>query len=120
MLLVLALAAPARGQPTPSPVHIDNGTWTATDDLGRTLPTAGDVGPPSANRWVGLFYWQWHGGLRATADYDLTAFLAGHPKFTDFVANPPGGPANPTGYWPGRCGTTTGPTTRRSSAGNCR
>ena len=98
-LLSLTFAAVARGQPALPPVPIDNATWAATDDLGRSLPTAAQAGPPRPDRWVGLFYWQWHTGLRATPDFDLTAFLAGHPKFLDFQANPPGGPKNPTWYW---------------------
>ncbi len=96
---VVLVVAAARGQQVPPPVRIDNGDWSATDDLGRSLPTPAQVGRPRADRWVGLFYWQWHTGLRALPDYDVTAFLSGHPKFDDFVARPPGGPANPTWYW---------------------
>jgi hypothetical protein len=95
----LFVSAVARAQPAPPPIPITNATWTATDDLGRTLPTAAEVGPPKADRWVGLFYWQWHGTMRVGPDYDLTAFLASHPKFIDFQANPPAGPNNPDWYW---------------------
>ena len=97
-MLVLLVTAAARGQASP-PVRIANATWTATDDLGRSLPTAEQAGRPRPERWVGLFYWQWHTGLRATPQFDVTAFLAGHPKFMDFQADPPGGPKNPTYYW---------------------
>jgi len=72
---------------------------SATDSLGRTLPTYKETGPPKPDRWVGLFYWQWHGDDRWGKDFNMTDFLATHPYFKDFSANPPGGPNNPTWYW---------------------
>ncbi len=35
---------------------IDYSTWTATDDLGRTVADNGTAGDPTDNRYVGLFY----------------------------------------------------------------
>ena len=35
-------------------------TWTATDGLGRTLPTNADVGDLKQDKYVGMFYWTWH------------------------------------------------------------
>ena len=80
-------------------VEINNAGCVATDDLGRRLPTYAETGPPKANRWVGMFYWQWHGPDRWGPDYDVTKFLKTHPGFRDFDAHPPGGPGNPTWYW---------------------
>jgi hypothetical protein len=34
-------------------------TWVATDGIGRKLPTYAEVGPPRADRQVGLFYFLW-------------------------------------------------------------
>ncbi len=106
LTLSLFLLAPARAQNVPladaSPlVLITNADETATDDLGRTLPSFAQTGPPKANRHVGLFYWQWHGNNRwlPNGQYDLTKFLKSRPYFKDFTANPPGGPNNPTFYW---------------------
>ena len=92
----VAIATAALADPPPGP---DLGLLAGTDDLGRVLPTAAECGPPKAGRAVGLFYWQWHTGLRAGPDYDVSRFLTGHPKFDDFQATPPGGPKNPTWYW---------------------
>ncbi len=98
LLAWCGVAAAARGQ-TPPPIPIGNGDWSATDDLGRRLPTAAEVGPPKAGRWVGLFYWQWHKSMRVGPAYDLTAFLSTRPKFMDFQADPVGGPKNADWYW---------------------
>lgn len=48
--------------PTDPTVVLDNysDTWTATDGLGRTLPTYATVGAPKAGKYVGLFYSIWH------------------------------------------------------------
>ena len=83
-----------------APLVIDNANQVATDDLGRALPTYSQVGAPKANRVVGLFYWQWHTGLRAMPnDFDMVEFLKDKPYFKDFTAHPPGGPDFPTFYW---------------------
>jgi len=34
-------------------------SFPATDDLGRTIPTADEAGPPR-ERYVAMFYWIWH------------------------------------------------------------
>lgn len=94
-----AVSGIAHAQNTP-PLSIDNADCVATDDLGRTLPTYAEVGLPKANRVVGLFYWQWHTGLRAMPNnFDMVQFLKDKPYFKDFSAHPPGGPDFPTFYW---------------------
>lgn len=35
-------------------------TWAAVDGLGRTLPSAEQVGEKDSSKFVGLFYWTWH------------------------------------------------------------
>lgn len=110
LTLLAALAAstlPARAQNTApadtqnSPlVTIDNAAQTATDDLGRKLPTFAEVGEPKANRWVGVFYWQWHGDLQhMPGQFDMSEYLKTRPYFNDFTSTPPGGPKNPAFYW---------------------
>ncbi len=80
-------------------VVIANSDCVATDALGRTLPTYRETGGPKPSRWVGVFYWQWHGPDRWGPDYDVTKFLKTHPGFQDFQAHPKGGPDDPTWYW---------------------
>lgn len=99
-IALLICAASASGQSASPLAAIDNADQTATDGLGRTLPTFAEVGPPKPRRWVGLFYWQWHGNLRhVPGQWDMTEFLKAHPKFRAFDADPKGGPKNPTYYW---------------------
>ena len=101
--LLAALALLGRPEQDPrgnSPqVSIRDAELAATDGLGRSLPGYAQTGPSKPNRWVGLFYWQWHGDDRWGKDYDMTEFLKTHPYFKDFSASPPGGPNNPTWYW---------------------
>jgi hypothetical protein len=80
-------------------IAIDNGNCVATDALGRKLPTYAEVGEPKPNRYVGMFYWQWHGPDRWGPEYNVTEFLKTHPGFKDFEAHPKGGPDYPTWYW---------------------
>ena len=80
-------------------VVIANSNTVASDALGRTLPTYKETGGPKPNRWVGVFYWQWHGPDRWGPEYDVTKFLKTHPGFRDFQAHPEGGPDHPTWYW---------------------
>ncbi len=81
------------------PVVIDNADCVATDALGRRLPTYAEVSGPKPNRYVGLFYWLWHGPDRWGPEYNVTEFLKTHPGFKDFQAHPKGGPDFPTWYW---------------------
>lgn len=94
----LLSTAPCHAQNSPAFI-LDNANWTATDDLGRSLPTYADVGDPKPDRTVGLFYWQWHDHLRAWTSYNITEWMKTHPGFKDWVINPPGGPEHPEWYW---------------------
>jgi hypothetical protein len=96
--ILLTAVAFVRAQSAP-PIAIDNANQVATDDLGRTLPSYGEVGEPKPNRWVGLFYFQWHKQLRHEVCYNRTEWLKTHPGFKDWVINPPGGPEHPEWYW---------------------
>ena len=84
------LAAPA--SPTPA-VAWDtfSDTWVATDALGRSLPTATEVGAPRAGKYVGIFYFLWLEGNAPV--YDLTKILADNP------ANPAYGPKGAFHFW---------------------
>ncbi len=75
-------------------------SWPATDDLGRTQPTAAETGPPRPGKFVGVFYFLWlgahghdqHRGPTPTEDvyakadsidyqspYDISRILADNP-----------------------------------------
>ena len=65
--------------------------WVATDGLGRSLPTAAEVGMPKGNRTVGLFYFLWNEGQNPV--YDLSKLRAANPE------QPALGPPNAFHHW---------------------
>ena len=52
---------------------------TCCTDSGRTLPGYAEVGPKQTNKYVGMFYFLWH-GAHGTALYDNTKLLAANPS----------------------------------------
>jgi hypothetical protein len=93
--ICLGLGATAPARPADGDVFAD--TWVATDALGRSLPTFDEVGPPRANRHVGLFYFLWvNNGVSNKANapvYDNTRILAENP------AEPKWGPPHSFHFW---------------------
>ena len=54
--------------------------WTATDGLGRTLPTYKDVGDKK-DKYVGMFYWTWHKATPTTlVPRDITKIMKQYPE----------------------------------------
>jgi hypothetical protein len=68
-------------------------TWAAVDALGRSLPTAGECGPPKENRTVGLFYFLWLGQHSTSGPHDITQLLK------DNAASPSWGPPGAFHHW---------------------
>jgi len=54
-------------------------TWSATDALGRSLPLHDQAGPPRPDRWVGIFYFLWHGAHTQGGPYDISRILSADP-----------------------------------------
>ncbi len=75
------------------PIQIYNSNWVATDALGRELPTPEQAGPPRSGKYVGVFYFLWHGSHNATAIYDITKLLQQNPD------NPQYGPHGAFHWW---------------------
>jgi hypothetical protein len=63
-------------------------TWSATDALGRRVPTYEDVGPPRTDRVVGIFYFLWHGAHVRGGPYDVTQILARDPQAMEKKQSP--------------------------------
>lgn len=51
-------------------------SWVATDALGRKLPIGGEVPVPRKDRFVGIFYFVWHGHHGMPGPLDITKILA--------------------------------------------
>jgi hypothetical protein len=74
-------------------------TWSATDALGRTLPDAAQVGPPRPDRWVGVFYFLWHGPHVNGGPYDVSKILQRDPDAMRKPTSPPWGPMGAMHHW---------------------
>ncbi len=74
-------------------------TWIATDGLGRTLPTSAEVGPPRADRTVGIFYFLWHGAHAQGGPYDISRILARDPAAMTKPDSPLWGPLHVPHHW---------------------
>jgi hypothetical protein len=74
-------------------------TWVGTDSLGRSLPAWHEVGPPRADRTVGLFYFLWHGAHIQGGPYDVTRILAQDPDAMLKPNSPLWGPLHAPHHW---------------------
>ncbi|MFZ5828557.1 MAG: sulfatase-like hydrolase/transferase, partial [Planctomycetota bacterium] len=68
-------------------------TWVATDALGRTLPGHEECGPPRPNRYVGIFYFVWHGSHGVRGPFDISKMLSANRS------NPAWGPPGAFHHW---------------------
>ena len=103
-LVVLGLVCGAAMTPR-ADAQINPGVpWPATDELGRSLPDPGAVGPPKHGRFVGIFYFLWHdnrGGKSPNWDgpYDVSRILATDPDALKKPDSPLWGPIGMFHYW---------------------
>jgi len=74
-------------------------TWVATDALGRRLPTHEQVGPPRPDRWVGIFYFLWHGAHVRGGPYDITKILRQDRDAMQNADSPLWGPLHAPHHW---------------------
>lgn len=75
--------AQAQTASTPS-LSVPYPDWVATDALGRTIAQNPQTGPEKlgaakTEKYVGLFYYLWHGSHNATAIYDNTQLIQANP-----------------------------------------
>lgn len=78
--------------------------WPATDNLGRPVPMAQEVGPPRTNRFVGMFYFLWQStevrqGSPDGEPYNVTKILAADPGALAKPGSPLWGPIGVYHYW---------------------
>jgi hypothetical protein len=79
-----------------APIPLQTSGWVATDALGRQVPEPGDVGIPTGaqpQKWVGMFYYIWHGHHGDGKVHDLTRMIHANP------ANPTYGPKPQPHWW---------------------
>jgi hypothetical protein len=94
LLLVLIIPVLTGYSQNSPPFPITNSNWIATDALGRRLPDYKKTGPTKNDKWVGLFYYVWHGGHTPTDTiYDITKILNKNPYSPEY------GPRHYFHYW---------------------
>lgn len=76
---------------TTSSVLISN--WVATDGAGRTLPVYSDTGPYKPNKYVGIFYFLWHGQYNDKDVYDISVLTRKNREQPNF------GPESTWHWW---------------------
>ena len=73
--------------------------WVATDNLGRVLPTGNEVGPPRANKTVGIFYFLWLGRHGEQGPFDISKILTADPTAIQNPASELWGPLYAPHHW---------------------
>lgn len=97
-LVILGLCIPTlSGRTTDNP----GVPWPAVDALGRILPTADEVGPVKAGRFVGIFYFLWIGqhGAPDQGPFDVSEIMAEDPQALDKPTSPLWGPEGAFHFW---------------------
>ncbi len=74
-------------------------TWSATDALGRSVPTHEEAGTPREGKFVGMFYFLWMGQHGTDGPYDVPKILAAHPDAMTTPTSPPWGPLHHFHHW---------------------
>ena len=74
-------------------------TWVATDDLGRTVPSAREVGPPRPQKFVGMFYFLWLGEHGSAGPFDITKILTQEPAALQNPDSPLWGSIGALHHW---------------------
>ncbi len=95
---VLAAAVPPARSASPT-WDTRSDTWAATDALGRRLPDASQVGLPRPDRWVGVFYFLWHGPHIRGGPYNVSEILQQNPAAMRQPTSPPWGPMGAMHHW---------------------
>ncbi len=83
--------------PTIRSLDLMSDTWTATDGLGRTIPTK--VRPPRANRFVGVLYFLWLGFETTDGPFDISKILTANPNAMQEPNNTAWGPMYHYHHW---------------------
>ena len=74
-------------------------TWVATDALGRSMPAQAQVGPPRADKCVGIFYFLWLGRHGNAGPFDISRILKADPQAMQKPDSPLWGPMHVPHHW---------------------
>lgn len=82
-----------------APRDLRSDTWVATDELGRSLPTSAEVGPPRKEKYVAVFYFLWLGRHGDLGPFDIATILGRDPDALKKPESPPWGPMLYPHHW---------------------
>lgn len=104
VIVVGWLCTTARAAEPPGQSKNPGTAWTATDALGRELPTAAEAGRPMPNRFVGMFYFLWHNQADLGSDGkpgppDVSRILDADPRALSKPKSPLWGAMGEVHYW---------------------
>ena len=70
--------------------NVNSDNWTATDGLGRKLPTQSETGTTKTGKYIAMFYWTWHTDGNATYSpvMNLTEIMKQYPGAATDVNSP--------------------------------
>ncbi len=94
----VALATAGTGY-SGEPADLRSDTWVAIDALGRSLPFGEEVGPPRANKFVGVFYFLWLGQSGELGPFDVSQILMKDPTAIRNPRSPLWGPELYPHHW---------------------
>ncbi|MBR5281042.1 MAG: hypothetical protein IKU26_08770 [Clostridia bacterium] len=80
IVLGFGMNVSATTQDATSTREIQPGSWTAVDGLGRTLSSSAQVGEPDEEKYVGMFYWNWHTYFSYAEPRNITQIIKSHPE----------------------------------------
>jgi len=79
-IIIIVLLFPVAGYSQEWKIVSDQ--WTATDGLGRKLPTIAETGSPRNEKYIAMFYWTWHtdGNAYFSPVMNITEILDQYPE----------------------------------------
>ena len=80
LILNLGLSSLPVGASVQQTATIQPGSWAAVDGLGRTLSSSAQVGTPKEDKYVGIFYWNWHTYFSYAEPRNITQIINAHPE----------------------------------------
>lgn len=62
-------------------------TWSVTDGLGRTAPLNNETGNTRKDRYVAMFFWDWHTYFKVWKPYNVNNIIEEHPEAANDFEN---------------------------------
>lgn len=94
LILNLGLSSLPVGASVQQTATIQPGSWAAVDGLGRTLSSSAQVGTPKEDKYVGIFYWNWHTYFSYAEPRNITQIINAYPEAQNDINHKAWGPNN--------------------------